>query len=166
MRRRIFTVAEANDLLPHLREVVRRVQSLWKQVADATDRLKILEVIWGVKVEEPHNPDHHEFRAYQRTIGTSVQEMERLIREEILARGVRFPQGGLEEGLLDFPTLLDGRLVYLCWRLGEPEILAWHEVHEGFRGRRPLTPEVASRMGLASPLDEQDGTGPNPSGQG
>lgn len=159
MRSRIFTVPEANALLPGLREVVRRVQFLWRQVAESSDHLKILDVIWGTKVEEARNPDHEEFRAHQRAIGSAVQEMERLIREEILAQGVRFPQGGLEEGLLDFPTLLDGRKVYLCWRLGEPEILAWHEVHEGFRGRRPLTPEVAGRMGHGSPLDGQDADG-------
>ena len=42
------------------------------------------------------------------------------------------------EGLVDFPAVLDGRTVYLCWRLGEPEVLYWHELDAGFRGRKPL----------------------------
>jgi len=39
---------------------------------------------------------------------------------------------------VDFPTLLRGDEVYLCWRLGEPCIGFWHGVDEGFRGRKPV----------------------------
>jgi hypothetical protein len=147
MRRRVFTVGEANALLPHLREVLGRIQALRSLVAERTDQLKILDVIWGRRVAEDRNPDHADFRRHRRVIGGAVEEMERLIREEILALGVRFPPGGLEHGLLDFPTILDGRWVYLCWRNPEPEIEAWHELDGGFAGRRALTPDVAERMG-------------------
>ena len=70
-----------------------------------------------------------------------------LVRDEILARGVRFPTGGLEYGLLDFPTTLDGRVVYLCWKQGEPKVSHWHEINGGFAGRQPITTEHATRMG-------------------
>ena len=158
MRRRIFTVGEANALLPHLREVLKRIGDLRGLVGERTDHLKILDVIWGRKVAEEDNPDHVEFQKHRRVIGGAVEEIERLIREEILALGVRFPQGGLEYGLLDFPTSLDGRIVHLCWRLGEKEIEAWHEVEDGFAGRRPLTAEIAQRMGRGGLPDDPDGT--------
>jgi hypothetical protein len=148
MKRRVFTVGEANALLPHLREILSRIQALRRVVADRTDQLKILDVIWGRAVAEAENPDHGDFRRHRRVIGGAVEEIEKLIREEILALGVRFPQGGLEHGLLDFPTVLDGRWVYLCWKESEKEILAWHETDGGFAGRKPLTTEVARRMGL------------------
>ena len=45
---------------------------------------------------------------------------------------------GAVEGLVDFPCELDGRLVYLCWKLGEPEVLYWHDLDSGFSGRQPL----------------------------
>lgn len=147
MRRRVFNVGEANALLPHLREVLQRIRALRDVVGERTDQLKILDVLWGKRVAEPENPDHPDFKRHRRVIGEAVEEIERLIREEILALGVRFPQGGLEHGLLDFPTVLDGRWVFLCWQADEPEILAWHELDGGFAGRRPLTPEVARRMG-------------------
>jgi len=147
MSRRVFTVGEANALLPHLREVLRRIGELRELVGGETDQLKILDVIWGQKVTSPENPDHKEFKRHRRAIGGAVEEIERLIREEILELGVRFPQGGMEQGLLDFPTQLDGRWVFLCWKADEPEIVAWHEVTGGFAGRRPLTPELAERMG-------------------
>ena len=46
------------------------------------------------------------------------------------------------EGLVDFPAVMDGREVYLCWRLGEAEVGHWHELDAGFRGRRPLTADA------------------------
>jgi hypothetical protein len=56
---------------------------------------------------------------------------------ELRALGVE-PKNG-PEGLVDFPSLIDGRLVYLCWKLGEPEVLFWHEIDAGFAGRQSLT---------------------------
>jgi hypothetical protein len=155
MRRRNFTVGEANALLPHLREVLGRIQELRGVVGERADQIKILDVIWGRGIHEPDNPDHVDFEAHRKAIGGAVGEVERLIREEILALGIRFPQGGLEHGLLDFPTRLDGRWVYLCWRLGEEELGAWHEVGDGFLGRKPLTAQLARRMGKRGSEDAQ-----------
>jgi hypothetical protein len=44
----------------------------------------------------------------------------------------------LDMGLIDFPTLLRGVEVYLCWKLGEPKIAFWHGTDEGFRGRKAI----------------------------
>jgi hypothetical protein len=55
------------------------------------------------------------------------------------------PKGG--DGLVDFPALWDGRLVYLCWKLGEPEVLYWHEIDAGFAGRQPLTADSVGTGG-------------------
>ena len=60
----------------------------------------------------------------------------------------RLPAGGLDHGLVDFPTTLDGRWIYLCWHAGEPEVAFWHETSEGFAGRRPITPELAERLAI------------------
>jgi hypothetical protein len=156
MRRCNFTVGEANSLLPHLREVLGGIQEFREVVGERTDQIKILDVIWGRAIQSPDNPDHGDFEAHRKVIGEAVGEIERLIREEILALGVRFPPGGLDHGLLDFPTKLDGRWVYLCWRLGEPELSAWHEVSDGFVGRKPLTPHLTLRMGRVGSEDAPD----------
>lgn len=159
MTRRNFTVEEANGLLPHLERVIRQIQELRGLVTERADKIKVLDVIWGRSVADTDNPDHDEFQRHRRAIGSSVREVERLIREEILGLGVRFPPGGLEQGLLDFPTVLDGRWVYLCWRLGEAELEAWHELDAGFAGRNPLTQEIAERMGRSEPTDTPPGLG-------
>ena len=44
----------------------------------------------------------------------------------------------LEKGLLDFPSMMDGQEILLCWKLGESEIGFWHTAEEGFAGRKPL----------------------------
>ena len=55
---------------------------------------------------------------------------------EIEAIGVEVQD--LEEGLLDFPCVMDGRTVMLCWKLGEDTIGHWHDPEDGFAGRKPL----------------------------
>lgn len=45
----------------------------------------------------------------------------------------------IETGLVDFPALVHGRRVWLCWRLGEPDVAWWHELDAGIAGRRPIT---------------------------
>lgn len=144
---KLFTVDEADELVATLRPVVEEIQRLSSEAHEHQDRLQVLDVLWGEKVLEPDNPDHEELRAHRVALAEAADRVEMLVKEEILARGIRFPVGGLEHGLLDFPTLLEGRVVFLCWKLGEPRVQYWHEVHGGFAGRQPVTPDVARRMG-------------------
>jgi hypothetical protein len=44
----------------------------------------------------------------------------------------------LDQGLIDFPSYRDGKLIYLCWKRGEPKIEFWHDLESGFGGRQPL----------------------------
>ena len=45
---------------------------------------------------------------------------------------------GIREGLVDFPSIREGKEVYLCWRMPEKEILFWHDINAGFAGRKPI----------------------------
>lgn len=70
------------------------------------------------------------------------------IMEELTAILSKIEQTGaevkdLDTGLIDFPAKKFDETVYLCWKLGESEILYWHGVSEGFRGRKLLKPEAA-----------------------
>jgi len=60
---------------------------------------------------------------------------------EIDATGVQVKD--LDIGLLDFPCVVEGETVLLCWKLGEPAITHWHGVHEGFAGRKPIDERIA-----------------------
>lgn len=138
---------QANALLPLLEEAFLAVDGLREKLSRRMDRLKILDALWGERVRDATNPDREEFLAERAAVRRLIREIESIVEERVVFLGVRFPQGGLEHGLVDFPTTWEGRIVYLCWQRGEPELLAWHEVDGGFRGRRSITPEQSARMG-------------------
>lgn len=147
MTERVFTVDEANALIPALEEVLAGIRRRAAELQRRYEQVQILDALWGEKLAEPTTPDHDEFVEHRSAIERLAAEIEATIETEITGQGVRFPQGGVEHGLLDFPTTLDGRRVYLCWQSGEPRVEAWHELDGGFAGRRPLTPAEAGRMG-------------------
>ena len=154
--RKAFTLEEANALLPALEAALDDLAGARAELEGHVEQLKILEALWGRLVMAPTNPDHTEFLEHREGAGRAGARIRRCIEEEILGRGIRFPTGGLEHGLLDFPTTLEGRWVYLCWRRGEPRISQWHEVNAGFAGRRPIRAHEAARMGIDGPGDVDD----------
>ena len=145
---RIFTVEEANRIVGEMEVVMAEIQRLRSQLEQHSRELAILDALWGSRVLKTDNPDHGEFERHRAAIDRIASRIEGLTRDEILTRGIRFPTGGLEHGLLDFPTTLDGRVVYLCWRRGETQVDHWHEINGGFAGRQPITTEHAVRMGV------------------
>lgn len=159
MSRHAFTVEEANALLPHVRATLRRIRFGRQAARRRLDRLGVLELLWGDAVRRPDHVDHDEYQAHHRSLARIHRAIERLVRERLTERGIRFPVGGIEHGLVDFPTTLDGRWVYLCWRHDEPRVAFWHEVESGFAGRRPITARQAERMGRADdPAHRDDST--------
>lgn len=156
MSRRVFTVQEANELLPRLREVLREIRETREAAREHHQKLQVLDALWGDEVEDPDNPDHEEFARRRQEIADAEREVRAAIETEIVGRGVRFPVGGLEHGLLDFPTSYEGRWVYLCWRMGEEEVAHWHEVDAGYRGRQPITEEQAEVMGREDDPEDLD----------
>jgi hypothetical protein len=147
MRRRFFTVDEANALIPDLEEAFRGMGYFRAKIRDNQRKLEVLSLLWEDRIADPSNPDYTTFLAHKRAIENDVSEIERIIQEEIVRRGLRFPVGGIENGLVDFPSTYEGRWVYLCWQNGEPELLYWHETDAGFRGRQRITDEHKRLMG-------------------
>jgi hypothetical protein len=147
MLRRVFTVDEANSLIPVLEEVFRTIEFRKSKIQEQGQKLEVLGLLWGDQLSDPSSPDYEQYMIHKRAIANDVSEIEGLIQEEIVRRGIRFPVGGIENGLIDFPTTYQGRWVYLCWRSGEPELLYWHETDEGFRGRQEISEIEKREMG-------------------
>jgi hypothetical protein len=145
---KVFTVEEVNRLIGTMETVMAEIERLGNQVERHTMQLQILDALWGPKLLDGENPDHAEFTEHQAGVDRAVERIQGLVLDEILDRGIRFPPGGLKYGLLDFPTTLDGRCVYLCWKRGESSVDQWHEITGGFSGRRPVTSEQERRMGI------------------
>ncbi len=157
MDRKNFTVAEANALISSLETVFAEIDHRMDEVQRVAEKLQVLDVLWGARILAKDNPDYTEARGFRSEIADLMGEIEEIVEREILERGIRVPSGGLEHGLIDFPTTWQGRPVYLCWRRGESLIEAWHELEDGFAGRRELTLEHVRGMGReAGPVNDSD----------
>jgi len=121
---RHFTRAEANALLPQL-------TTLLSQLRDAKDELTDSEAHEALSEAAPSNGGGDQGRQ----VGTAFLEVRRLL-ETVEQAGIVLRD--IDRGLVDFPAVLDGREVYLCWELGEDDVDFWHELESGYRGREPL----------------------------
>lgn len=126
---KIFTVQEANALLPEVREIVGKIQRAHRKLSryreDAKKAADAAERGGG----GGGFPDGVAYAADLIALTVQLSDLEAL--------GVQLKD--FERGLVDFPSLRDGRVVLLCWQLGEGDELEWwHDVDAGFAGRTPL----------------------------
>jgi hypothetical protein len=147
MGRRSFTVEEANQMIPVLEGTLDEIEKKKEEIGRYRGKLQILDALWGEKVSQPKNPDYGEFRRHRGCITAAVKDVDRLVRRRILGIGLRFPPGGLEHGLIDFPTTFEGRWVFLCWQRGEDRVRFWHEIDGGYAGRQQIAAEHLIAMG-------------------
>jgi hypothetical protein len=131
MRQRLFTVEEANAMLPVVRELVAEIQAKKQELDGLSGELEAL-------LERASGNGHDSAaRAVPLRAATAkaASELESLLAK-LQATGCE-PKG-IEDGLVDFPSEREGRVVYLCWKMGEEDIRYWHELDTGFPGRQPL----------------------------
>lgn len=142
---KIFTVEEANAALPLVRAIVEDLVELYGQVSDRRERLLLLR---GDREPEQNDPYSEELTQIEEELEKDGQRLQEYV-QELRDLGIEMKNG--IEGIVDFPSMFDGELVYLCWKLGEPEVLYWHDLDAGFRGRQALTAESIAG-------DQGDGT--------
>lgn len=147
MTRKAFTIEEANAQLPQLEDALQCLEVKKSAVRYHDQQLQILDALWGQAIAHSTNPDHAAFCQHRQSIDELITDIKRIVAAEILAAGIRFPVGGLELGLLDFPTTYQGRWVLLCWQRGEPRVAYWHELDAGYAGRQAITAEHVIAMG-------------------
>ncbi len=126
---RLFTVNEANLLLPVLRPIVERSLEYLRRL-----KLKSEDVIRTERLD-PEAPDFMEHLRRDHEIATLIEQIKASV-EEIQSHGC--VSKGVEQGLIDFPCLLGAETVFLCWQFGEASVGHWHRIDEGFAGRRAL----------------------------
>jgi len=133
LERSLFTVESANAMLPLVRAIVRDLVELAREVMERRHRLTTIMV--GRTASSTPDPYSEELEQIQADLDRNAERLRGYV-EELRQLGVE-PKS-VAEGLVDFPSVIDGRLVYLCWRLGEPRVEYWHELDAGFQGRQPL----------------------------
>jgi hypothetical protein len=128
----LFTIDQAEALLPQLREHLLIIQACKRELDALRADLAEVGQITGAN---GHVSDESALTAKRRRAERLVDEMNQGLAR-INGWGVELK--GVDEGLVDFPSERDGRVVYLCWRLGEERIAWWHEMDLRFAGRQPL----------------------------
>ena len=133
MSDRYFDRQEAEELLPMISGVLGEAREQ-KQVMDTLDR-DLAQAAAKIMVMGGWIPPHREL-AEKRVLRDQSRDKIREAVEQIQEIGCILKD--LDEGLVDFPAMLNGHEVYLCWKLGEERIVYWHGLDEGFAGRKPL----------------------------
>ncbi|HEY2380396.1 MAG TPA: DUF2203 domain-containing protein [Terriglobia bacterium] len=122
---RIFTLAEAEALLPTLRTLLGEIGEAWGHVRELNPEVQkardasAFDGFSKAGVEYVESVSHLMFLIHQ------IKDMGVILKDA-------------EKGLCDFPYVRQGRVVYLCWQLGEERIEYWHDIETGFGGREPL----------------------------
>ena len=133
MKLTLFNVEEANRALPDLRPRVEELVRAKQQLGRLDRRIDVLTL--AAAGAAPENPDARE-------LTQAVERRSRLVQR--LRQGIRAIQErgavvkDLDQGLIDFYSLVGDRLIVLCWQLGEPEVAHWHTLEGGFGSRQPL----------------------------
>jgi len=130
---RLFTLPEAEELLPNMERLLRSAMESKKSAAELDEQMNAYLLRINL-----HGGIQLDLRRIAEIKTGKEQSMERLKQAltEIENSGVLVRD--LDIGLIDFPTLLNGAEVYLCWKLGEPHIGFWHNTTEGFAGRKSI----------------------------
>ena len=126
---RLFTLSEANHLIPQLNTRLMSVRQAKAVLARTKDDIRKASAQAQYGGGSTVGPLYISSLQQISTNLQAIQEMGVLVKD-------------LEMGLCDFPHLRDGRAVFLCWKLGEQEIKWWHETSTGYKDRCPLEDSV------------------------
>lgn len=130
---RRFTPAQADAMLPRLRNDLARIHRLI-ELARKMNREKEMIKAVGYRADGSLIM-LADYQNAQKTLDEAVREVDSLI-DRIHQEGVRIKD--LERGLVDFPAIIEGKDVLLCWEMGEPRLMYYHSYEAGYNGRKPI----------------------------
>ena len=138
MSDRTFTLDEAHSLLPVLESLLRSAISNKKIMEEVEAEMQALThrifLNGGTHIDVVATVRRKAER------GKAEQRAKDALAE-IDSIGVQVKD--IDTGLLDFPCVVEGRVVLLCWKMGESSITHWHSTEEGFAGRKPIDERIA-----------------------
>jgi hypothetical protein len=121
---RHYTLEQASAALPWVRERIERARKAHAMLTEKEAREALSHAAPGNGGGEPGSVVSEGFLELRAALG-ELEQMDIVLRD-------------LDRGLIDFPSLREGREIYLCWIDGEDEIAFWHELEAGYAGRQPL----------------------------
>jgi hypothetical protein len=125
MEERIFTLAEAQSLLPRLRTLLEEIGEQSQHMRELNPEIQKARDNAALDGFSKSGVEYVESVSHLMALIHQIRDMGVLLKDA-------------DKGLCDFPYVKHGRVVYLCWQLGEDTIQYWHDVETGFAGREPL----------------------------
>ena len=128
MAKKYFTIENAQKQIPRIKKSLSKLQNLKKAI----------EAIQSIKID----PSEIEFNEFTETNTKLNKEFHKLsyefYKELEQLENIGCLLKDLERGLIDFYYRFEGRDIFLCWKLGDGDIKAWHEIDAGFAGRNKI----------------------------
>ena len=121
-----FTIAEADRALVLVTRIVTDIVREYHHLLDLQEGVDLAEAARQFAQADA-----------ERAKLSAAAEKLRVFLEELDEVGVSLRDWSV--GIVDFPSIIDGKEVQLCWQVGEPKVNYWHEPHGGTRGRQPLS---------------------------
>ena len=130
----LFTQEEANAALPEVRPLVERMVEERRALVALGEEIEAVQALIG---GNGGSLDPSRVGDLQEAVAAAAGALATTV-DELAGRGVQVKD--LDRGLVDFPARHpeSGDTVLLCWELGEPDVAHWHDLEEGFAGRKPL----------------------------
>jgi len=126
---KVFSVAEANELIPRLEVALCEIQAKARELRGCIADLVKLD---PALAQLPLPQVIERYPQLRESAGQLAQAAEKIETYGCLLKDI-------DQGLIDFPwEMEDDRVVFLCWQFGEPAVVAWHSVDAGFADRQPL----------------------------
>jgi hypothetical protein len=150
---RFFDLDEANELIPEVRTILEGLRDERAELIRLRDQLLLIESAADAPSQTPTEASRRGTRRPadrddEDAAGRSTERRVLRLRmqgviDQMQAGVARIDELGItlreiETGLIDFPALVAGRQIFLCWRLGEDDVAWWHELGDGFGGRQAL----------------------------
>ena len=121
-----FTLNQANEILPSIIKKFKNTIVLKNEV---------IRIQSDLETDQKYTTNFKEYIIKKQELNSAITNFYKSI-EELESTGVTIKS--LDQGLLDFPSLMFNEEIWLCWKEGETEIKFWHGKDEGFNGRKPI----------------------------
>jgi hypothetical protein len=121
-----FTLNQANEILPSIIEKFKKIIFMKNEV---------IRIQSDLETNQKYMINFKDYIIKKQELNSAITNFYKSI-EELEATGVAIKS--IDQGLLDFPSLMFNEEIWLCWKEGETEIKFWHGKDEGFNGRKPI----------------------------
>jgi hypothetical protein len=125
MEERLFTLAEAQGLIKPLKSLIEEICESWNRICELNPEIQKARDAAAFDGFSKSGVEYVEAVSHLMLLIHHVKDMGVILKDA-------------EKGLCDFPYMRKGKVVYLCWQLGEERIEYWHDIETGFAGREPL----------------------------